>query len=65
MKHVFGYTMINDVAEQESNTSCMYFKIPRIIAELSHRMTLEAGDVIPTGTPAGVGYARPPPDLLS
>ena len=34
---------LNGVAKQDSNTSYMYFKIPRIIAELSHGMTLEAG----------------------
>jgi 2-keto-4-pentenoate hydratase/2-oxohepta-3-ene-1,7-dioic acid hydratase in catechol pathway len=42
----------------------MYFKIPRIIAELSHGMTLEAGDVISSGTPAGVGHARTPPEFM-
>ena len=114
MKHVFGYTVINDVSgrdiqrqhgqqwfkgksldgtcpmgpwivtadevpnpddlaigcklngepKQDSNTSYMYFKIPRIIAELSHGMTLEAGDVISSGTPAGVGHARTPPEFM-
>jgi 2-keto-4-pentenoate hydratase/2-oxohepta-3-ene-1,7-dioic acid hydratase in catechol pathway len=114
MKHVFGYTVINDVSgrdiqrqhgqqwfkgksldgtcpmgpwivtadevpnphelaigcrlngtvKQESNTSYMYFKLPRIIAELSHGMTLEAGDVISSGTPAGVGHARTPPEFM-
>ena len=114
MKHVFGYTVINDVSvryvqrqhggqwfkgksvdgtcpmgpwivtadevpdphalrigcrvngepKQDSNTSCMYFKIPRIIAELSYGLTLEPGDVISTGTPAGVGHARTPPEFM-
>jgi 2-keto-4-pentenoate hydratase/2-oxohepta-3-ene-1,7-dioic acid hydratase in catechol pathway len=55
---------VNGAVKQESNTSYMYFKIPRIIAELSHGMTLEAGDVISTGTPAGVGHARTPPEFM-
>ncbi len=55
---------VNGAVKQESNTSCMYFKIPRIIAELSHGMTLEPGDVISTGTPAGVGHARTPPEFM-
>ena len=42
----------------------MIFDIPRIIAELSKGMTLEAGDVIATGTPEGVGFAMDPPKLL-
>jgi 2-keto-4-pentenoate hydratase/2-oxohepta-3-ene-1,7-dioic acid hydratase in catechol pathway len=42
----------------------MYFKIPRIIAELSRGLTLEAGDIIATGTPPGVGYSRTPAEFL-
>ena len=42
----------------------MYFKVPRIIAELSLGLTLEAGDIIATGTPSGVGFARTPPEFL-
>ena len=42
----------------------MYFKIPRIIAELSRGLTLEPGDIISTGTPPGVGFARKPPEFL-
>ena len=114
MKHVFGYTVVNDVSvryiqrrhggqwfkgksvdgtcpmgpwiataddvpdphqlriasrvngdtKQDSNTNCMYFKIPRIIAELSYGLTLEPGDIIATGTPAGVGHARTPPEFM-
>jgi len=55
---------VNGAVKQESNTSYMYFKIPRIIAELSLGLTLEAGDLISTGTPAGVGHARTPPEFL-
>jgi 2-keto-4-pentenoate hydratase/2-oxohepta-3-ene-1,7-dioic acid hydratase in catechol pathway len=56
---------VNGVAKQDSSTRFLYFKVPRLIAELSAGQTLEAGDVISTGTPAGVGYARTPPEFLS
>ncbi len=56
---------LNGVEKQHSNTSNMIFRIPRLIAELSKGMTLEAGDVIATGTPEGVGFARTPPEFLS
>lgn len=49
---------------QDSNTSNLIFKIPRIVAYLSSVFTLEPGDVIATGTPAGVGFARKPPRFL-
>ena len=55
---------VNGDTKQDSNTSYMYFKIPRIIAELSYGLTLEPGDVISTGTPAGVGHARTPPEFM-
>jgi 2-keto-4-pentenoate hydratase/2-oxohepta-3-ene-1,7-dioic acid hydratase in catechol pathway len=55
---------LNGVVKQDSNTRHMYFRIPRIIAELSAGLTLEAGDVISTGTPAGVGHARTPPEFM-
>jgi 2-keto-4-pentenoate hydratase/2-oxohepta-3-ene-1,7-dioic acid hydratase in catechol pathway len=42
----------------------MYFKIPRIIAELLLGLTLEPGDIIATGTPSGIGAARTPPEFL-
>lgn len=55
---------VNGVTKQDSNTSHMYFKVPRIIAELSAGLTLEPGDIISTGTPAGVGHARTPPEFM-
>lgn len=55
---------VNGVVKQSSNTRCMYFKIPQIIAELSAGLTLEPGDIILTGTPAGVGHARNPPEFM-
>ena len=57
-------TRINGVLKQHINTSQMYFKIPRIIAELSLGLTLEPGDIIATGTPSGIGAARNPPEFL-
>ena len=55
---------INGVIKQSSNTSGMIFSVARIIAELSKGMTLEAGDIIATGTPEGVGFARTPPEFF-
>ena len=55
---------VNGVAKQSASTAQMYFKIPRIIAELSQGLTLEPGDVIATGTPSGVGHARTPPEFM-
>jgi len=55
---------VNGVVKQDSNTRHLYFKIPRLIAELSLGMTLEAGDIISTGTPEGVGFARTPPEFM-
>ena len=49
---------------QQSNTSEMIFQIPRLIAFLSSVFTLEPGDIVATGTPAGVGFARKPPRWL-
>jgi 2-keto-4-pentenoate hydratase/2-oxohepta-3-ene-1,7-dioic acid hydratase in catechol pathway len=112
-KHVFGYTMVNDVSArdfqrattqwlmgktfdtfapmgpylvtadevadphaldislkigdellQNSNTRELIFKIPELVAYLSSVFTLEPGDVVSTGTPAGVGFARKPPRFL-
>ena len=55
---------INGQTLQQSNTRQLIFKIPELIAYLSSVMTLEPGDVVSTGTPAGVGYARNPPRFL-
>ena len=55
---------VNGVVKQSSNTQHLYFKLPRIIAELSAGITLEAGDIILTGTPSGVGHARTPPEFM-
>lgn len=58
------FTRVNGVVKQEANTKEMYFKVPRIVAELSVGLTLEPGDIIATGTPPGVGFARKPPEFL-
>ncbi len=55
---------LNGVEKQHSTTANMIFRIPRLIAELSRGMTLLPGDVIATGTPEGVGFARTPPEFL-
>ena len=45
---------MNDELRQEGNTNLMIFSIPSLIEYVSHYMTLEEGDLILTGTPAGV-----------
>jgi 2-keto-4-pentenoate hydratase/2-oxohepta-3-ene-1,7-dioic acid hydratase in catechol pathway len=49
---------------QRSNTRELIFKIPELIEYISSVVTLEPGDVVATGTPAGVGFARKPPRWL-
>lgn len=55
---------VSGVTKQKSNTKHLYFKIPRLIHDISLGQTLEAGDVISTGTPEGVGFARTPPEWM-
>jgi len=55
---------LNGELMQNSNTSNLIFGVPQLIAFLSSVMTLEPGDLISTGTPAGVGFARKPPRWL-
>lgn len=55
---------VNGVLKQASNTRHQIFSIAETIAALSRGMTLEPGDIIATGTPAGVGFARTPPEFL-
>lgn len=55
---------VNAEARQNGTTSDMIFDIPTLIASLSEGLTLEAGDIIATGTPSGVGYAMDPPQFL-
>jgi 2-keto-4-pentenoate hydratase/2-oxohepta-3-ene-1,7-dioic acid hydratase in catechol pathway len=56
--------LVNDVEKQSSSTRHMIFDIPTTIAYLSRGMTLLPGDIIATGTPDGVGFARTPPEFL-
>jgi 2-keto-4-pentenoate hydratase/2-oxohepta-3-ene-1,7-dioic acid hydratase in catechol pathway len=55
---------VNGEQRQDGTTADMIFDIPTLIASLSEGMTLEAGDIIATGTPSGVGYAMDPPKFL-
>lgn len=56
---------VNGRVKQESNTSYMISDIGTLIAEASDGMTLEPGDILLTGTPSGVGFARTPPELMT
>nr|WSX48673.1 fumarylacetoacetate hydrolase family protein [Streptomyces sp. NBC_00974] len=55
---------VNGVTKQKSNTRHMLFPIARLIADISAGVTLEPGDVIATGSPAGVGAGMVPPEFL-
>ena len=55
---------VNGEKRQDSNTSLQIFDIDHVIAELSQGMTLKAGTIIATGTPAGVGMGMEPPCFL-
>ena len=56
--------VLNGETMQDSNTDQLIFGVPQLIEFLSQSMTLEPGDVIATGTPPGVGFARTPPVFL-
>jgi 2,4-didehydro-3-deoxy-L-rhamnonate hydrolase len=56
--------ILNGEAVQDSSTAQMIFSVPEIIAYVSRVITLEPGDLIATGTPAGVGVFRDPKVLL-
>lgn len=55
---------VNGVIKQEGHTRDMIYPVKTIISLLSQGMTLEPGDIIATGTPSGVGFARKPPEFL-
>lgn len=57
-------TVLNGKEMQISNTKNLIFNIPQIIAYASQGTTLMPGDLIPTGTPFGVGFSRTPPVFL-
>ena len=55
---------VNGVVKQDASTADFIFDIPSLIEWLSLGMTLLPGDILATGTPSGVGYARTPPEYL-
>jgi 2-keto-4-pentenoate hydratase/2-oxohepta-3-ene-1,7-dioic acid hydratase in catechol pathway len=57
-------TRVNGATVQDGNTRDMIFEVGEVLAFISQTLTLRAGDIICTGTPEGVGYARTPPWLL-
>lgn len=63
-QHLSITLTVNGQIKQKSTTTNMVFSVQEIIEHLSSIMTLEPGDVIATGTPAGVGHGRKPPEYL-
>ncbi|HLY30886.1 MAG TPA: fumarylacetoacetate hydrolase family protein [Ktedonobacterales bacterium] len=57
-------TYVNGAMKQAGTTADMIFDVAAIIEALSAVLTLEPGDIIATGTPSGVGFARTPPEFL-
>ena len=55
---------VNGLTKQEDSTFQMIFGVPALVAEVSRSRTLEPGELILTGTPAGVGFMREPPEYL-
>ncbi len=55
---------VNGETKQDARTSDMVFSVAKLIAVWSLGMTLEPGDLLMTGTPSGVGFARKPPEYL-
>jgi 2-keto-4-pentenoate hydratase/2-oxohepta-3-ene-1,7-dioic acid hydratase in catechol pathway len=55
---------VNDEVRQDGSTADWLFSLPQLLSFLSHTMTLEPGDIVSTGTPAGVGAFRKPPSFL-
>ena len=57
-------TRLNGEVLQDAHTSQLIFRIPELIAYISSFTTIAPGDIIATGTPAGVGFARNPPIFM-
>jgi 2-keto-4-pentenoate hydratase/2-oxohepta-3-ene-1,7-dioic acid hydratase in catechol pathway len=57
-------TILNGEVVQDATTDTMIFSVAKLIAYLSSLITLEVGDIIATGTPSGVGFARDPKRFL-
>ncbi|MEX0686810.1 MAG: fumarylacetoacetate hydrolase family protein [Balneolales bacterium] len=64
LNNVRLWLKVNGEIKQDGNTRNLIFKIPKIISYISQFMTLVPGDVISTGTPAGVGLGFKPPQYL-
>lgn len=56
---------VNGKTLQKANTKDMVFGVAELVSRLSHSFTLEAGDIIASGTPQGVGFSRKPPVYLT
>jgi 2,4-diketo-3-deoxy-L-fuconate hydrolase len=59
------WTRVNGESRQRGSTANMIFPVSRLVAYVSRFMTLRAGDVLSTGTPAGVGHGHKPPRYLA
>ena len=57
-------TWVNGVEKQNGNSKFMLFSVRELIADISSVMSLDAGDIIATGTPAGVGAGRDPQEFM-
>ncbi|MFB6552741.1 MULTISPECIES: fumarylacetoacetate hydrolase family protein [unclassified Streptomyces] len=57
-------TRVNGVTVQDDHTDQMIYTVGDTLSLISHTLSLRPGDILATGTPAGVGYARKPPQLL-
>jgi acylpyruvate hydrolase len=57
-------TWVNGELRQDSNTSNLIFSVPELIEFIAETCTIEAGDLILTGTPSGVGMGQDPPSFL-
>jgi 2-keto-4-pentenoate hydratase/2-oxohepta-3-ene-1,7-dioic acid hydratase in catechol pathway len=65
VKKLFVESRINGEVRQRAQVKDLIFDIPTLIATLSRSMTLQPGDIIATGTPAGVGIGFRPPKFLN
>ena len=59
------WTKVNGETRQDGSTTNLVFKVPALIAYLTRFMSLRPGDIISTGTPAGVGHGHKPPRYLN
>lgn len=62
--HLRVISRVNGRIAQDSDTSNMIFGVPQLIEHITEAVTLEPGDIVATGTPAGVGVFRKPPQFL-